>query len=158
MGPRTCTICSPSMCWRSKIGRIAGASINAVDFQNSKMVVVQNAIMDQPKNPFARIPKKQTSSFQDKGVIVPILYPYTHSKIGRYACNCAARKRMVKYICAAQGLSPLLVLVIGAHTYFWLLKTWFADGELRPRWAPPHNSWYICLIYIYIYTFCCVCI
>jgi len=74
-----------------------------LNFWNSKMVALQNAIVDQTRSLFARIPKKWVSSVQEKVSIVPILYPYNHSNIGRLTCDCAARKRLVKYICTARG-------------------------------------------------------
>ena len=67
-----------------------------LNFRNSKLVALQNVMMDQTRSLFVRIPKKWISSLQEKVAIVPILYPETHSNIGRLTCDCAARKRLVK--------------------------------------------------------------
>ena len=66
---------APACVWDRGLGRSAGASISAVEFPNSKMVALQNVMMDQTRSLFVRIPKKWISSFQEKVAIVPILYP-----------------------------------------------------------------------------------
>ena len=50
-----------------------------LNFRNSKMVALQNVMMDQTRSLFVRIPKKWISSLQEKVAIVPILYPETHN-------------------------------------------------------------------------------
>ena len=114
---------APARVWDRKLGEAPVPALMLLNFWNSKMVALQNAMVDQTRGLFARITKKWVSSVQEKVSIVPILYPYNHSNIGRLTCDCAARKRLVKYICTARGLSPSLVLVIAAHTHFWLLET-----------------------------------
>ena len=50
-----------------------------LNFRNSKLVALQNVMMDQTRSLFVRIPKKWISSLQEKLAIVPILYPETHN-------------------------------------------------------------------------------